>query len=331
MKRHINVLNCGGGRQSSALVLMVCEGLIDAPDIVIMADTGWEREQTMSYWHEVLVPAMDRAGIPHEIVQRIHTHESMAGQVGNIREDALRSVREGTRVANAPFFVDMGMQPCTHRVKGVKVTREIGTCEMHPKGKDTKGKLGRKCTGEMKITPITKRVRELLGMRPGQRWDTKKYGTFTATNWIGIATEESKRANGNSGNDSITLVYPLIEMGMSTADCIEIIENLGYPVPVKSACVGCPFRSLQSWARMRRDDPTSFADAVDFDEKLRWPFGMGRLNDGQTERDYREGNEPSKVKGAKYPAYLLSKCIPLGEIELPQVDEDASESFGGEC
>ena len=82
---------------------------------------------------------------------------------------------------------------------------------------------------------------------------------------------------------------------------------------------------------MKRDDPKAFADAVDFDEKLRWPFGMGRLNDGQTERDYLENNEPSKVKGSVFPAYLLSQCVPLGEMDLPEVDEGAAESFGGEC
>jgi hypothetical protein len=111
-----------------------------------------------------------------------------------------------------------------------------------------------------------------------------------------------------------------------------MIEKLGYDAPIKSACIICPFRSMQSWAKMKRDDPESWTDAVDFDTKLRHPFGLGRLNDGRTETDYLDGNVPEgRVKGSLYPAYLLPSCVPLAEAELPKIEEGASESFGGEC
>lgn len=274
------VLNLGAGRQSVALLAMACEGLIRKPDVVIHADTGHERKATYRYVEQVVRPRCEAAGIPFLVVEN-----------GNIRDDTLRSVREGTRIANAPYFVD--------------------------KGDGKRGKLNRLCTSEYKIIPITRAIRERLGIPRGHRVFTKAH-PIHVEQWLGIATEESKRANGNSGLVWSTLRYPLLELDLSTADCIQIIQDLGWPVPVKSACVACPFRSDASWSRLKATDPDAFADAVDFDEKLRWPDGHGVIN-----------KTPANVKGAKFAAYVHPSCKPLGEVEL--VDDGGGESFGGEC
>lgn len=271
------VLNLGAGRQSVALLAMAIEGLIPKPDLVIHADTGHERKAAYRYIEQVVQPRCSAAGLPFLIVSN-----------GNIREDTLRSVREGTRIANAPYFVD--------------------------KGDGKRGKLNRLCTSEYKIVPITRAIREHLGIARGHRVHTKAH-PIHVEQWIGIATEEAKRANGNSGLVWSSLRYPLIELDLSTADCIQIIEDLGWPVPVKSACVACPFRSDASWARMKSTDPDAFADAVDFDRMLRDPNGEGRLN--------------GRVKGSLFPAYVHSGCKPLGELKL--IDDGGGESFGGEC
>lgn len=273
----LTVLNLGAGRQSVALLAMALAGEIPMPDLVIHADTGHERKQTYQYMEQIVGPRCQAAGLPLLIVSN-----------GNIRQDTLRSVREGTRIANAPYFVD--------------------------KGNGKKGKLNRLCTSEYKIVPITRAIRSHLGIAKGFPVHTKAH-PIHVEQWIGIATEESKRANGNSGLVWSTLRYPLIELGMSTADCIAKIKELGWPVPVKSACIACPFRSNASWARIQQDDPAAFADAVDFDIKLRDPHGEGRLN--------------GRVKGAAFAAYVHPSCKPLGEIEF--VDDGKSESFGGEC
>lgn len=271
------VLNLGAGRQSIALLAMVCEGLLPKPDLVIHADTGHERKATYHYVEQVVRPRCAEAGIPFLVVSN-----------GNIREDTLRSVREGTRIANAPYFVD--------------------------KGDGKRGKLNRLCTSEYKIVPITRAIRERLGIAPGLRVHTKAH-PYHVEQWIGIAAEEAKRANGNSGLVWSTLRYPLVELDLTTVDCVQIIEDLGWPVPVKSACVACPFRSDASWARLKATDPQAWADAVDFDRKLRDPNGEGRLN--------------GRVKGASFPAFVHPSCKPLEELEL--ADDGGGESFGGEC
>ncbi len=303
IEEHFTVANCGAGRQSSCFVLMACHGEIEAPDFVVMANTGDELEATLTYWAEVLVPAMDKAGIPHVVVRRKHTHKTQQGEFsdGDIRRDTLRSVAEGSRIANAPFFVD--------------------------KGNGKRGMMKRACTAEYKIDPINKWIkRELFGLTPGHRMITKSVKR-TVTQWLGIATEESQRATGNSGAEWSTLVYPLLDLGMSTADCVAKIVELGYPIPPKSACVSCPFRSDDSWARMAAEEPEAFASAVDFDLQLRHPEGMGRLNDGQATADYHE--DMHFVKGSLFPAYLHDSLTPLGEVELPEWKGQDDGAFGG--
>jgi len=296
----LTVLNMGAGRQSVALLVLAIQGVIPKPDVVIHADTGHERKDTVRYIEQVIRPACQAAGIVFLVVSN-----------GNIRQDTLASVADpGTdakaipRIANAPFWTD--------------------------KGDGQRGApLKRLCTSEYKVVPITRAIRELLGIAPGDPVNTKAHPTHVEQ-WIGIATEEAKRANSGKavGAQRIkwsTMRYPLLELGLSTADCIEIIREHGWPVPVKSACVSCPYRSLGSWKRVKREDPDTWADAVDFDRNLRIPAGRGRIN----------GTHPAQkrahLRGAAYPAYLTPTLIPLGEIDFSDVDEADSESFGGEC
>ena len=281
------VLNLGAGRQSVALLALACAGLIPKPDLVIHADTGHERKSTYRYIDQVIIPKCEEAGIHLEIVGN-----------GNIREDTLRSTREGTRIANAPYFVD--------------------------KGDGKRGKLRRACTSEYKIVPIEREIRRVLGIAKGCRVKTKAH-PHHVEQWIGIATEESQRES-KSARVWSTLTFPLLQLGLSTSDCIQIIKDLGWAVPAKSACIACPFRSDSSWARLKNQDPDAWADAVDFDEKLRWPHGKGRINWGVSGGE-QFPVEPSKLKGSLFPAFVHSSCKPLGEIDFK--DDGSGEDFGG--
>jgi len=265
----------GAGRQSTAMLAMGIAGELPRPDVVIHADTGWERPKTIAYVDEVIRPRCKAAGIPFMVVSN-----------GNLREDMLRSAREQTRLASPPLFMDKG--------PGKRVSKRVG-------------KLRRQCTGDYKIVPIVRAIRGLLGLRKGQR----AAGKFHVVERIGIAAEESKRATGKIEHQWIALQYPLVERGLTTADCIAALERLGWPVPIKSACVGCPFRSPASWARMEQDNPAAFADACAVDAELR-----------------ADGNH---LQGTTLPAYLHRSLVPLAELDLAGVDLAGAESFGGEC
>jgi hypothetical protein len=315
--RKLIVLNCGGGRQSAMLALWAAERHMAGEhlvDVVIMADTGNERAATLAYWKLVIVPALDQAGIPHFVVTAGEYRSTKGKSAGKLRRsgegiaaDALRSVREGTPIANAPWWAAK-------------------------KGKGSKGvPLKRLCTSEYKIVPITRKIREILKLRPGQRAITKDL-RCEVVQMIGIAKEEEKRAKGTMTTQAwVKLTYPLLDANMTTDDCLAWLTRHGYPSPVKSACIVCPYRSTASWARMKRDDPASFAEAVDFDRKLRDPLGLGRMNDGLSLADYYDGKTPT-LKGAEHAAYVHPSCTPLDELALDQIGlDDETESFGGEC
>ena len=67
----------------------------------------------------------------------------------------------------------------------------------------------------------------------------------------------------------ITTRWPLIERGMSRQNCLEWLEAYAYPVPPKSACVGCPFHDQATWEKMRDERPGDFEMACKVDTALR--------------------------------------------------------------
>lgn len=114
------------------------------------------------------------------------------------------------------------------------------------------GQGRRQCSKEYKITPVQKFVRENYG---------------EAEMWIGISTDEAHRAKPSRAK-CIRNRYPLLDAGISRAACLEYLRGHGYAVP-KSSCIGCPFKGDADWARLRRDAPQEFAEAVAFDEGIR--------------------------------------------------------------
>lgn len=109
----LRVLALGAGVQSSTLLLMACEGELEALDVAIFADTGWEPPAVYAWLESTLEPAAQRAGIPLVIVR---------DKGGPIQE----------RPWEMPLFVEgeegtFGMlrRTCTSRLKIAPVRREI--------------------------------------------------------------------------------------------------------------------------------------------------------------------------------------------------------------
>jgi len=50
------ILSCGAGVQSTGMIAAVYSGKLPRPDMVIMVDTGWEKQATMRYVQDVLMP-----------------------------------------------------------------------------------------------------------------------------------------------------------------------------------------------------------------------------------------------------------------------------------
>lgn len=167
--------------------------------------------------------------------------------------------------------------------------------------RDSEGKVGivrRQCTKEYKIEVVDRAIRrEMLNLKPRQRIpnDVAIYQYF------GISTDEAGRAlraKKRYENVRHTVpVYPLIDMGWSRTDCIEYLRSkLSYEVP-KSSCVFCPFRTNQSWLRLKHTDPEGWNRAVEIDDALR--------ADGSI-----------VTRGFRQKLYLHRTCEPLSRIDF---------------
>ncbi len=82
---------------------------------------------------------------------------------------------------------------------------------------------------------------------------------------IGFSSDEIRRSeNPKLEGDT----FPLIEMGISSADCSRIISDYGWPVPIKSSCYFCPYQRWSEWNWLKAYHPDLFADALRLESLL---------------------------------------------------------------
>ncbi|MEU6015088.1 phosphoadenosine phosphosulfate reductase [Streptomyces sp. NPDC058316] len=115
----------------------------------------------------------------------------------------------------------------------------------------------RSCTADFKIKVIGRWLRE--------------HGATVqdpATVGIGISLDEIHRANRRRKEPHEAIEYPLLDLGLRRSDCEHIIAEAGLPVPPKSACFFCPFRTVEAWKQQRRNEPELFAKSVQLEATL---------------------------------------------------------------
>tara|TARA_A100001388_G_scaffold121906_1_gene89989 strand:- start:869 stop:1705 length:837 start_codon:yes stop_codon:yes gene_type:complete len=226
IKNKLRVLSLGAGVQSSTLALMIHKGEIPMVDCAIFADTQAEPPKVYE-WLEFIKKTVSYP--VHIVTWR------------NLEQDVLDASQGKYQAFTIPFY---------------------------RKNKETeqKGMLMRQCTADYKIKPVTKKVRELLGYKKGERVDLKKVKVEML---MGISTDEMRRMRMNRLR-YIDNQYPLInDFGMSRQDCIAWIKDNGYPMPTKSACYFCPFHSQSTWKEIKDNNPELFQKAVEMDKKIR--------------------------------------------------------------
>ena len=172
----LTVISLGVGVQSSTMALMSAKGVLPKVDCAIFADTGYEPKKVYEYleWIKTQLP------FPVYTVMK-----------GNIKDDMIGSIDNGTRFPTAPFF-----------------TRNAET------GK--KGMLMRQCTNDYKIQPIRKKIRQLCDIQKGKHFPKDKI----VDQWIGISMDEISRMKP-ARDKYINNVHPLIDLKMSRSDCLK--------------------------------------------------------------------------------------------------------------
>lgn len=159
----------------------------------------------------------------------------------------------------------------------------------------TTGMLPRGCTRDYKIRVIRAKLRDL------------GYGERSpVTSWIGFSLDEWTRMKPSdvAWQD---LIWPLIDARMSRADCERWLTDRGYPVPVKSACAWCPYHDDHAWRRLRDEDPSGWARALEVDAAIR-----------------------TGLPGLRGEAFLHRQRVPLAEVDLT-TPEDRGQLVLGQC
>ncbi|GAA2657740.1 hypothetical protein [Streptomyces lunalinharesii] len=240
------------------MLALSANGVLPKVDYAIFADTGWEPRTVYAHLDRLEREVAAPAGIP---ILRV--------SAGNIRNDALNPER---RFASMPLYI------------------------RNPDGKE--GMTRRQCTGEYKIKPIKKKVRELLEYPYPQRIPKDVF----VEQWVGISTDEFHRAK-DSDVKYMRNRHPLIDLDWSRADCVRYLTSLGLADTPKSSCLGCPFHGNAQWRHIRDTSAVEWRDVVEFDAAIR--KGNARAN--------AEGN---MLLGE---AYLHRSRIPLDQAPIDHV------------
>ena len=251
------------------MALMAAHGVITPmPDCAIFADTQAEPNHIYEWldWLETQLP------FP---IFRVTN--------GDLRQDifdACYSLNEKTkRVAGVPFFTE---------------------------GAQRTGILRRQCTSEYKIKPVNKKLRELLGLKKGER---APKGKVLVEKWIGISTDEIQRMK-LPPEKWMTHRFPLIDANMTRIHCLQWMRDNGYnELPKKSSCTFCPYHDRKTWLEIKENDQKSWQDAIKVDRAIR---------DG--------------VHGSKQKLFLHKSGVALDEVDLTDPNKDqVSFSFMDEC
>lgn len=150
--------------------------------------------------------------------------------------------------------------------------RGFAPIPLHVRKADGSRTLGlRQCSGEYKKRPLLRVARNLLGA-------SSRYGPVAggrwAEMWVGISTDEAVRAGREHGRNYAKYRWPLLELGLSRDDCRGVNEAAGFLDVPKTSCIGCPFRTDEEWRALRDECPDEWADAVDFDARIRGLPGL---------------------------------------------------------
>ena len=289
----LRVLSLGAGVQSTTLALMAAHGEIGPmPDCAVFADTGWEPKAVYEHLSWLMSPNV--LPFPVHIVSG-----------GDIRSDLMNGAKGG-RWASIPAFTrNVTPAGAVLPVLGDDENGEtivIGE-RILPSERVGIGMIRRQCTGDYKITPIRRKVRDLVGL-------TRKRSPKSpiVEQWIGISLEEALRMKPSFEGWQVNR-WPLIEQRMTRRDCLRWLERRDYPMPPKSACIGCPFHSDAHWRDMRDNDPEAWAHAVEIDHLIRRGF-----------------------RSLRGDVYLHRSAMPLDQVDLAtDADRGQLDLWPNEC
>jgi len=199
----------GGGTQSAAITALIIQGRLPQPDVVVIVDTGYEKASTWQYLDSVIRPELGKIGLEVHRVPPTYKTVDLFG--GKAKETAL-------------------MPLWTTQVMGQKP-----------------GKLSGFCSGEWKVEPQKRYLREVLGIP-----------TKEQKNWIGFSLDETRRAIRMMRSEEYQLGlvrFPLInDVPLKREQAIRLVEEMGWPTPPRSSCYMCPNMNDEEWSGLSEEE-----------------------------------------------------------------------------
>ena len=163
------------------------------------------------------------------------------------------------------------------------------------------GMIKRQCTNDYKIQVVKKKVRELLGLKKGQRMKPCEM-------WLGITVDEASRMK-ESQMYNIAYKYPLVDLRLRRSDCINFFKKNNFPIPMKSSCIFCPYHSDKFWKDLKKEDNGVWGLAVEVDRSIR----------------------DASQRGINDKLFLHRTCLPLDEVQFADQQDLWDEECEGYC
>lgn len=252
--KEVHVISLGAGVQSSVMSLMAAKGEL-LPMPEHLIFADTQWEPPNVYEH--LKWLTEELLCLTDGFMKVHQVTA-----GNIREDAIRGTNTtGQKFSAMPTFVGDG------------------------------GMGRRQCTSEYKIRPVNTKMRRLVGVEKHKKFPKG----MVIVKWMGISVDEPHRMK-DAMETWVENYYPLVnKVGYSRSDCLQWF-SLVYPGRelARSACIGCPYHDDGEWRDMKKGDPESFKDAVEFDNDIRCmepPQHLHRSRKPLDEVDFSSGKD----------------------------------------
>jgi 3'-phosphoadenosine 5'-phosphosulfate sulfotransferase (PAPS reductase)/FAD synthetase len=207
----LNYISYGGGVQSTAMVLMALDGVIERPDMVVFADTGSEMPQT---YHTV------------------------------------SKIEQICKENNLPFYTTKSE---TKSIEG----KSLHDWYMEKKSIPMIGI--RWCTGNFKVQPVRSFVKQFADKTKPKPW---------LNAWLGITSDERRRARLKSDVKFETISYPILHI--TREECKTYISK-NYPdlEVAKSGCFCCPYADKHHWINLKKNYSYLFDLALTMEKNAR--------------------------------------------------------------
>lgn len=258
------VFSSGGGLQSTAALVLAARGIIDYPTF-LFCNVGHDSEYpaTLQYVREVAMPyaqkhginlielqKCDRDGVPVTLYQRLTKPESKSIEI------PVRMSGSG-----AP-----GNRNCTYNFK-IAVVDKWCKSQWSEHIKWLKKVFWRRygLSGALKKEHFPIFMHDLNNFH--SLYQPIEVG-------LGISLDEIQRMKPNMDPKTIywkVNTHPLINevsKPLTRQDCINIIKDECLPLPPKSACIFCPYHTLQKYQEMRTNESGLFWKVIALEKLL---------------------------------------------------------------